>query len=283
MVAVVFLLTAAVLALVQARMREHVREDVVSTLRAESSATTQIEAARRAQAHQGAALIADQPILKALMSTNDRLTVEDGSESLLQTSHADILVLENRNGEMLAFHSRSDDVPASAARRMLQESTGEQDWWYAGGHLFHVSFAPIVAGADVNQTTEYAWTPLLVATNNRNYKLGAYLMENGADVNLANKGLWTPLYLATDNRNIEGGDYPVRNPDMDHFDYIKLLIEKGANVNAHNKRGFTPLDIAMGKGGYNGALGPVHDSIAAMLRQAGGEPGQEIKETAKAE
>jgi hypothetical protein len=25
-------------------------------------------------------------------------------------------------------------------------------------------------------------------------------------VNLANKGGWTPLYLATDNRNIEGGD-----------------------------------------------------------------------------
>jgi signal transduction histidine kinase/ActR/RegA family two-component response regulator len=151
MVAVVFFLTAGVLVLVQARMRAHVREDLVSTLRAESSATTQIEAARRAQAQQSAALIADQPILKALMSTNDRLTVEDGSESFLQTSHADLLVLENRNGEMLAFHSRSDDVPASSVKRLLQESTGEQDWWFAGGHLYHVSFAPIVAGADVNQ------------------------------------------------------------------------------------------------------------------------------------
>ena len=146
MVAVVFLLTAAMLALVQARMREHVREDLVSTLRAESSATTQIEEARRAQAQQGAALIADQPILKALMSTNDRLTVDDGSESLLQTSHADLLVLENRNGEMLAFHSRSDDVPVSAVKRMLGESRGEQDWLFAGGHLYLVSFAPIVAG-----------------------------------------------------------------------------------------------------------------------------------------
>ena len=151
MVAVVFFLTAGVLVLVQARMREHVREDLVSTLRAESSATTQIEAARRAQAQQSAALIADQPILKALMSTNDRLTVEDGSESFLQTSHADLLALENRNGEMLAFHSRSDDVPVSAVKRLLQESTGEQDWWFAGGHLYHVSFAPIVAGSNVNQ------------------------------------------------------------------------------------------------------------------------------------
>ena len=63
----------------------------------------------------------------------------------------------------------------------------------------------------------------------------------------------------------------------------KYLVEKGANVNARNKRGFTPLDLAMGKGGYNGAPGPVHDASAAIIRQAGGEPGQEIKETAKAE
>jgi uncharacterized protein len=91
------------------------------------------------------------------------------------------------------------------------------------------------AGADVNQTTGYGWSPLLVATQNRYYKLGAYLLDHGADVNLPNKGMWTPLYLATDNRNIESGDYPVRKPDMDHLDYIKLLIAKGANVNARLK------------------------------------------------
>ena len=34
----------------------------------------------------------------------------------------------------------------------------------------------------------------------------------GADPNIANHGGWTPLYLATDNRNIEAGDYPVRRP-----------------------------------------------------------------------
>jgi uncharacterized protein len=91
------------------------------------------------------------------------------------------------------------------------------------------------AGADVNQVTAYGWSPLLVATQNRYYKLSAYLIERGADVNLPNKGGWTPLYLATDNRNIESGDYPVRKPDMDHLDFIKLLLAKGANVNARMK------------------------------------------------
>ena len=89
----------------------------------------------------------------------------------------------------------------------------------------------IEAGADVNQVTEFGWSPLLAATNNRNYQLGKFLVERGADVNIANKGGMTPLYLATDNRNIEGGDYPVPKPDMDHLEFIKILLDHGANVN----------------------------------------------------
>ena len=91
--------------------------------------------------------------------------------------------------------------------------------------------ALVEAGADVNQVTHYGWTALLTATQNRHYQLGRYLLDHGADPNIANKGGWTPLYLAADNRNIEAGDYPVRKPDMDHLDYIKLLLDKGANVN----------------------------------------------------
>jgi ankyrin repeat protein len=92
--------------------------------------------------------------------------------------------------------------------------------------------ALIEAGADVNQVTRYGWSPLLTATQNRNYRVAAYLLEQGANPNLANKGGWTPLYLAVDNRNIEGGDYPVRAPDMDHLEFIKLLLARGADVNA---------------------------------------------------
>ncbi len=88
------------------------------------------------------------------------------------------------------------------------------------------------AGADVNQTSRYGWSPLLAATQNQNYQMGKFLIEHGADVNLANKGGWTPLYLATDNRNMEGGDYPTRAADMDSLEYITLLLDKGANPNA---------------------------------------------------
>jgi ankyrin repeat protein len=115
-----------------------------------------------------------------------------------------------------------------------------------GGELTALSYAArsndiesakvlLAAGADVNEVTGYGWSPLLIATQNRNYKLGAFLLEKGANPNLAHKGGWVPLYIATDNRNIENGDYPVRKPDMDHLDFIKLLLDKGANVNARVK------------------------------------------------
>jgi len=84
----------------------------------------------------------------------------------------------------------------------------------------------------VNQTTSGGWSPLLTATNNRHYILGKYLVEHGADVNLANSQAFTPLYLATDNRNIEGGDFPVPKPDMDHLEFIKVLLDHGAKVDA---------------------------------------------------
>lgn len=89
----------------------------------------------------------------------------------------------------------------------------------------------VEAGADVNQLSEYGWSPLLTATQNRYYEIGAFLLEQGANPNIRNEGGWSPLYIATDNRNIEGGDYPTRKPDMPHLDYIKLLLDHGADPN----------------------------------------------------
>jgi ankyrin repeat protein len=87
------------------------------------------------------------------------------------------------------------------------------------------------AGADVNETSEFGWTALLDATQNKYYKIGEYLLQHGAKPNIANGGGWSPLYIATDNRNIEAGDYPVRKPDMDHLDFIKELLAAGADPN----------------------------------------------------
>jgi signal transduction histidine kinase/CheY-like chemotaxis protein len=147
LLAVVFLLTAAVLALIQVRMRRHVLEDLASTLHTELTVYSKVEDARRQQAEQSVALIADLPSLKALMSTGDVPTIQDGSESILRTSGADLLLLEDVNGEMLAIHSKSGTISTASGRTLLKDSRSRHDWWLVDGHLYSLNFAPITAGA----------------------------------------------------------------------------------------------------------------------------------------
>src|SRR5215469_1642028 len=151
MLAIVFSLIAAVLVVVQARLESQLRAELSSTLRREAQTDAELERVRREQSRESAQLIADQPTLKALMSTNDPLTVQDASQSILLTSRADLLILENPLGKMLALHSRSADVTAAMAQPLLNDSKGEEDWWFVGGHLYDVNFIPIVAGAETEQ------------------------------------------------------------------------------------------------------------------------------------
>jgi uncharacterized protein len=155
-------------------------------------------------------------------------------------------------------------------------------------------------------------TPFMRAARSADTELMHLLLDKGADPKLFGKDNQTALMVAsgvawTDhikgteaealeavklcvslgldvNAATDKGETALHGAAHRGADSItKYLVDNGANVKARNKRGFTALDLAMGKGGYNGAPGPVHDASAAIIREAGGEPGQEIKETAKAE
>ncbi len=155
-------------------------------------------------------------------------------------------------------------------------------------------------------------TPFTRAARSADVELMHYLLNHGADPKLVGKDNQTALMVASGvawNDHIKGteaealeavklcvslgldvnaatdkGETALHGAAHRGSDLIaKYLIDNGANVKARNKRGFTALDLAMGKGGYNGGPGPVHETTAAIIRQAGGENGQEIKETAKAE
>ena len=154
-----------------------------------------------------------------------------------------------RDSSQGPLHQRAGNLPprrrtartsraaaGSVGGTTIRAAAASRRWFMRpGANSLDTVKALLEAGADINQTSGYGWSPLLVATQNRFYQLGSYLLEHGADPNKANKGGWTPLYLAVDNRNIEGGDYPVRKGDMDHLDFIKKLLDKGADVNARMK------------------------------------------------
>lgn len=174
--------------------------------------------------------------ISSAVETPDELKGSGGEqvtrEELLRRLPADV-VRDFMEEEAKSQHEKTDpaaeaNVPTSEKMRRgaltaLHFAVREND--------IESAKALIDAGADVNQVSEFGWTPLLTATQNRFYQLGKYLLEQGADPNIANEGGWNPLYIATDNRNIEGGDYPTRRPDMDHLEYIKLLLQAGADPN----------------------------------------------------
>jgi signal transduction histidine kinase/ActR/RegA family two-component response regulator len=147
MLAVVFLLTASVLAFVQIRMRAHVAEDLASALRMESAVYNKVQEARRQQTDQSAALIANMPGLKAMMSVHDAPTIQDASGSILENSGADVLILQDPAGTTLALHAKSQKVAKSSQRMLLFHSAEKHDWWFVNGHLYDLTFAPITAGS----------------------------------------------------------------------------------------------------------------------------------------
>lgn len=172
---------------------------------------------------------ADYSAVSAADTRNSRLNI---APTVKQRAEQDVLFGKRRGAGPNAAGDAAADFEAFYRGTTKKDGGGLTPLVYATREgCLECTRLLVEAGAKVNQKTNYGWTPLLTATQNRHYVLAAYLLDHGADPNLANNGGWTPLYLATDNRNIESGDYPVRAPDMDHLDYIKLLLAKGAKVN----------------------------------------------------
>ena len=84
------------------------------------------------------------------------------------------------------------------------------------------------AGADVNHTTRFGQTPLLMAANEANPECVKMLLEAGAKVNCSDEWRGTPLKSAALRANQE---------------CIKLLLEAGADVNHIDSAGQTPLTL----------------------------------------
>jgi uncharacterized protein len=210
-----------------------------------------VAAVKDAQRRYAAAIAAGRTYEQQLEYEASQGMVRLGFRSLRNAQEAALAAAAGVSAQAPAAGAAASQTGA-AAEAAVAEATDDTEVILAGlvgtggGGLTALVFAAregdlesakalLDAGANVNQTTEYGWTPLLTSTNNRHYKLAQYLIEHGANPNIANKGGWTPLYLATDNRNIEGGDYPVPKPDMDHLQYIKFLLDHDADPNARAK------------------------------------------------
>jgi signal transduction histidine kinase len=105
---------------------------------------------RESQLSSSAAMIADLPPLKSLMTTGHAPTIQDASTTYWKLAGSDLFVLAKPDGEVVAQHVTDPGFPPEAAERDLKRSVDQSDtasWWYDNGRLYWVFLRNITAGA----------------------------------------------------------------------------------------------------------------------------------------
>jgi len=131
---------------INTEIQKSVRNGTDQSVRAFESVRRQ----REVQLSRTAAMLADLPTMKALMSTEHSLTIQDASETFWKLAGSDLFVLAKPNGEVVALHMNTPGWSSASAQRHLQHSMdmGEDaSWWYDDGRLYWVFLDPITSGA----------------------------------------------------------------------------------------------------------------------------------------
>ena len=140
-------LTSVSLLLVRQTVQSQVRKDIFSDLQNSVSTFVNFQREQEITLSHSADLLADLPNLRALMTTNDQATIEDGSTSLWKLAGSDLFVLADRSGSVVALHSTAPGFTREMAQRCLPSSLDQpQRWWMGAQHLYEVFLKPIYFG-----------------------------------------------------------------------------------------------------------------------------------------
>ena len=95
-------------------------------------------------------------------------------------------------------------------------------------------------GADINQMSADATTPLMLATINGQFDLAMHLLERGADATIATASGGTPLYRVVDLQWAPKSLYPqppaARQQKTSYLALMKALLDRGADPNARLRK-----------------------------------------------
>jgi signal transduction histidine kinase/CheY-like chemotaxis protein len=136
---------------VEKQEREAIREDLHNSVRNYES----FERLREATLTHTAVLVADMPNLRALMTKQQKATIQDGSQDIWQLTGSDLFVLAGIRGDVLAFQSSNADFPLDAAQEALRVSLARGnvwDWWFHSGRLYQIWVQPVYFDEQSNET-----------------------------------------------------------------------------------------------------------------------------------
>jgi len=155
LVAITAGLTSATLLIVRYSVQKQVRRSIRDDLDTSVNTYRSFELQREIALTHAAELVANLPLVRALMTTQDGPTIQDASENIWRLSGSDLLILAGRQGNVLGMRFRGSGLEVPIAQDLLRRSLekGEpRDWWYAGGQLYQVWVQTIYFGQSSNNS-----------------------------------------------------------------------------------------------------------------------------------
>jgi signal transduction histidine kinase len=146
--AVTVIVTSLSLLLIRHRLRDQVEADVSQDLERSVITFQNLQAERLRALDRENALLAELPTLKALMTSGDDRTIQDGALEFWQISGTDLFALATSNGRIVATYTRSPSR-GDALRQGLGSLLASQDKRYLvdGGSLYSCSVRPLYFGS----------------------------------------------------------------------------------------------------------------------------------------
>jgi signal transduction histidine kinase len=141
-------LTSLNLLLVRQSVQSEARRGIFSDLRNSVATFQSFQREQEITLSHSAALLADLPNLRALMTTNHEATIQDGSTPLWRLGGSDLFLLADQSGKVVALHTSTSGFTREMAQSALAASLERKDqWWFGAGHLYEIFLKPIYFGS----------------------------------------------------------------------------------------------------------------------------------------
>jgi signal transduction histidine kinase len=149
MVVVSAALTFTTLLVVRHTVQQEVRLGIQRDLQNSVSAFHNFQKQREVTLERSAALLADLPNVRALMTTHDPATIQDASRDLWQLAGSDLLLLADSSGKVMALQAAPPEITVREGQDFFPQVVsreGTRHWWYVEGHLYEVFLQDIYFG-----------------------------------------------------------------------------------------------------------------------------------------
>jgi len=149
MVLVSAALTFTTLFVVRHSIQKQVRLEILRDLQNSVSAFRNFQKQREETLERSAALLANLPNLRALMTTHDAATIQDASGDLWKLAGSDLLLLADSSGKVEALQARPPEITLGQAQDFFPQAIARgqtPQWWYVEGHLYEIFLQDIYFG-----------------------------------------------------------------------------------------------------------------------------------------